>query len=801
MLFLFRFLLFLACFTPLTLRAQMLTGFSPLPEKQVVAPVLSSTSAAPVQMASAATPEPLDEVQPSVYVYHPFVTDLEASVATSAAEAPPEKGSEAPVDLQADQMNHDEQARTISASGNVMMAQGGRILRADEMDYDLGSDTVHAKGDVVLNEENGDIHLSDEVTYQNKLKNGTVKNLHTTTKDGSRFTAETGTREAGVKTTMEEAMYTPCLPCKANPEKPPLWDLRASEVTHNTEEHRVSYKNARFEVMGVPVAYTPYFSHSDGTVKQKSGFLAPSAGYKSALGTFAEGRYYWAIAPDQDATMGLMAMTDQDPLATAEYRKRWDHGFLTTSGGVTSSSRTDSTAGQAVHQGAEMRGHVFADGLWDLNDTWRTGLNLKWTSDDQYMRQYDFTNEDVLKNKLYAERFSGRDYATVSMAAYHDTRIRAEPLDQPNVLPEVYASFKGEPGAVPLVKGQWSVETSALGLQRGGNEQDLQRVGVGLSWKRRLVSDYGLLTTAEAKLREDVYRTTDRTTATLGSGQSSNVIATRAFPQAHVQTSYPMVRDFEAVQAKIEPVVALTVAPNISNNDRIPNEDSTDVQIDTSNLFEPNRFAGYDRVEDQSRVTYGMRTGLFGYEGSSGEVFVGQSYRLYNDDNPFPQGSGLDQQGSDVVGQITARYKNIYNLDYKIQLANQTFASQRHEIDAGADWNRFRLSGQYLFAKGLEGTDITESREQVQANAQFYVSKDWRLRTGATQDLGQSPGLRKAYGGIDYLGQCLALSLTGEKNFTSDVSGDSSTEILFRVGLKNLGEFEESGFRSPSETP
>ncbi len=791
-----RIVILVFCLAPFSVQAQILTGFDPVP----VLPATQKAEDFSHRWAAA-----FPETAPSVYVDDRLLTTASLTamppVPQNPAPLPPAESEEAPVDLIADQMQHDEASRTIAANGDVMMEQSGRILRADTVDYNLDSDVVHAKGYVVLNEEDGTIHLSDEVTYQNRLQSGRVKNLRTTMADGSRFKAGSGEREGGTKTTMHDAVYTPCEPCKADPERAPLWAMRASEVSHDSVAHRVTYKHARFEVKGVPVAYMPYFSHSDGTVKQKSGFLAPSAGYKSALGTFVQGRYYYALAPDQDATAGLMAMTEEDPLGTLEYRKRWENASLKTSGGITSSSRTDSTAGLAVREEDEVRGHVFADALWDMSETWRSGLNVKWTSDDQYMRQYDFTNEDVLKNKLYAEHFSGRDYANVSLAAYHDTRIRAEPLDQPNVLPEAYASFKGEPGAVPVIRGQWTAEASALGLQRDGDEQDISRVGGALGWKRRLVSDYGFLTTAQASVRGDVYRTTDRLTAPAGSGRSSKVFAVRVFPQADVQTSYPMVRDFESVQAKIEPVVSLTAAPNISNNDRIPNEDSTDVQIDSSNLFEPNRFAGYDRLEDQNRVTYGLRTGLFGYDGSAGEIFAGQSYRLQNDDNPFPRGSGLDEQRSDFVAQISGRYKDIYNLDYRMQLDNDTFASQRHEIDAAADWNHFRLNGRYLFAKGLEGTDIEDSREQVQADAQLYLRKDWRVRSGATQDLGETPGLRKAYAGVDYLGQCLFLSLTGEKNFTSDVSGDSSTEILFRVGLKNLGEFEETSLRPAIETP
>lgn len=786
---------FAFCLLPATgARAQLLTGFddpapggypaaaryAALPDSTVPAPAPASNTAFPATAVPAPSPEGLSV----------RMTGEGGDSSFDRAEA---------VDLQADSMSHDERSGFVTASGDVMIVQDGRILRADEVSYDLGSDTVHAQGHVVLNEESGDIHLSDEVTYNDRLQNGTVSNLRSTLRDGSRFTAAEGERAGGVKTTMHRASYTPCEPCESDPDSPPLWGLRAAEVSHDQEQHRVIYRHARLEVKGVPVAYTPYFSHPDGSVRQKSGFLSPTAGYKSDLGAFVESHYYWAAAPDFDATFGVMAMTQQAPLGLAEFRKRWDNASFEVSGGVTSSDRTDSSAGEAIRERDEVRGHVLATGLWDISEKWRTGLDVNWSSDDQYMRQYGFTNDDVLENRLYAERFSGRNYATASLIGFQDTRIREVPLDQPDILPEIYASFRGEPAAVPLIKGQWEAEMSALGLQREGDEQDMRRASFGLGWSRRMISDYGLVATAQARVRGDVYHSADR--LAVAPERENTVTETRLFPQADFQVSYPMARPFEKMQARIEPVVSLTAAPDISESDKIPNEDSNDVQIDASNLFEPNRFPGYDRVEDQSRVTYGLRSGLFGYGGSYGEVFVGQSYRLSREDNPFPAGSGLDRRDSDIVGQISGRYGRLYTLDYRFQLDGDRLSPARHEIDAGLDLNRFRLNSRYLYARALEGTDIDESREQVQADAQFYLSKEWRLRSGGTQDLGKDPGLRKLYGGIDYLGQCLFVSLTGERNYTNEVSGDNDTEVLLRIGLKNLGEFQQSSLRPalPSE--
>ena len=54
---------------------------------------------------------------------------------------------------------------------------------------------------------------------------------------------------------------------------------------------------------GVPIFYTPYFTHPDPTVKRRSGFLAPSFGNDSSLGLSVQPIYYFALAPNYDVTL------------------------------------------------------------------------------------------------------------------------------------------------------------------------------------------------------------------------------------------------------------------------------------------------------------------------------------------------------------------------------------------------------------------------------------------------------------------------------------------------------------------
>lgn len=699
--------------------------------------------------------------------------------------------NQAPISFSADSMTRDEEAGTVTAQGHVEMEQAGRILKADQVVYNMNTDKINAIGHVVLLDANGDVHLADTIDLSDRMNVANATHMHSTLKDGSRFWADEGERIANEKTVMTEATYTPCEPCKEHPERSPIWQINAGEVKHDELEHKIIYRNATLDVKGVPILYMPYFAHPDGTIKQKSGFLTPSAGYKTRQGAMLTNSYYWAMSPYEDMTFALTAMTKQAPLLAGEYRRRFENAQLKVNSSVTYSTRIDDVNGVDVIRPEKTRGHFFAKGLYDIDDKWRAGLNAEYASDDQYLRQYDLSDKDVLEDQVYVERFSGRNYAIGRVMAFQDLRVQSERTDQPGVLPQIQANFLGEPAA--MLGGRWSFNASTLGLLRDGSGQDLNRLSLETGWQRRLVSDFGLLTRVDLNLRGDAYYVHDRVpTATLPEREGT---ATRGFAQANIVTSYPLINPIgDHTQMIIEPLAAFTASPNLNADEpKIPNEDSQDVQLDVSNLFEANRFPGYDRIEDKAHATYGVRTGLYGDQGSKGEIFVGQSYRLDDSDNPFPNGSGLNRQYSDLVGQIVANYQNHYALDYRFELDSNDYTPRRHEVSGGLNFDRFNFGVSYLYAKPLAGTTLTDNREQISGTTTYKVSATWHVRAAATQDLGESPGLRNALFGVDYLGQCFNVTGNLQRNLTNDSSGESSTVVVFRIGLKNLGQFSTSG--------
>jgi len=744
----------------------------------------------PVYQAPAKHPDPEIPVIPTPGAFAPAAKVLLPGLEPPKPIVESAPQEEQPVDLSAQSLQMDQDGQIVTALGNVELIQAGRVLTADKVSYNLKTDQVRATGNVILKEIDGTVYNADDVELTQDMKDGFVEGLQILLADGSRFTADNGTRQDGTVLILKQASYTPCEPCKEDPTRPPLWQLRAAQVTHDEDEKSIAYRDAWFELAGVPLAYIPYFSHPDGSEDQKSGFVSPRVGFDSDRGASYQQEYYWAIAPDKDVTIGTILSTDVNPVALAEYRQRFDNAKIEFNGSTTYSDRPDRSGNITRDTGEEMRGHLFGEGLWDINNHWRSGYNIALATDEQYLRQYDISSEDILENELYAERFAGRNYFVGRVMGFQDYRISERQVDQPFVLPEIIASFYGDPNAA--LGGRWSLNLSALGLEREGSGQDVARSSAELNWQKRFVSDFGLVNTIDTLVRGDIYNVKDRDRANLGANQLDN-FSTRGFAMGNWNIAYPFVNRFQESQWIIEPQTSITTATNIDYDGDIPNEDSRDFSLDPTNIFEPNRSPGYDIIEDRSHITYGLRTGYHTDDGSRAEIFLGQSRRFQNDDNPFVEGSGLSEQNSDYVGQVSANIANVIDVDYRFQLKNNNFSAKRHEVDATYTLGPFDFYTRYFYANALETTDLNLSREQIRQSINYNFYGDWSLLGTAWYDLGQKEGLRQATYGLIYSGQCLTFSAMAERTLTEEATGDSSTEIMFRLGLKNLGEFETSG--------
>ena len=190
-----------------------------------------------------------------------LVCFMAAAVASHAQEI---SGGSEPVVLEADELTHDLDRGIVVATGNVEIAQGGRVILADTVTYNEQTDTVTATGNVVMLEPGGEVIFADYAEVTENMKYGVIRNIRILLTDTSRIAANGAIRSGGNRTEMRKAVFSPCPVCKDHPDEAPLWQIKAIRVVHDQQRQEIQYSDAFFELFGVPIAYTPYFSHPGG---------------------------------------------------------------------------------------------------------------------------------------------------------------------------------------------------------------------------------------------------------------------------------------------------------------------------------------------------------------------------------------------------------------------------------------------------------------------------------------------------------------------------------------------------------
>src|ERR1700709_2774877 len=205
--------------------------------------------------------------------------------------------------VQATEVDYDYNNQRVSAVGNVQMFYNGTSIEADKVIYDQKTKRLHAEGNIRLTDAQGKITYANIMDLSDDYRDGFVDSLRVDTEDATRMAATRADRSSGNYTVFENCVYTACAPCRDDPRKPPLWQVKAARIIHDEGEKMLYFENAQLEFFGVPIAYVPYFATPDPTVKRKSGFLMPWAFSSSKYGTGVEVPYYWALAPDYDLTV------------------------------------------------------------------------------------------------------------------------------------------------------------------------------------------------------------------------------------------------------------------------------------------------------------------------------------------------------------------------------------------------------------------------------------------------------------------------------------------------------------------
>ncbi|MBT3991665.1 MAG: LPS-assembly protein LptD [Rhodospirillaceae bacterium] len=675
-----------------------------------------------------------------------------------------------PIVFTADEVTNNQELGIIKASGSVEISHNNQVLLADTISYNQRQDMVTASGNVSLLEQSGHVLFAEYMEISGDFKTGIIRDLRIRLADNARIAASGARRTNGTHTEMRNAVYSPCDSCASKPDQPPLWQVKAKKIVHDQKEKLIEYYDAWMEISGVPVVYTPYFSHPDPTVKRKSGFLTPGMGGSTSLGTAVSVPYFYAIAPNKDVTITPTITSKEGLLMAGEYRQRYTNGNLEASGSLTYDSND------------ELRGHIDSTGRFDIDQKWRWGFDAKRSTDDTYLRRYSFPSSRTLTSRAYVEGFSRRNYLAVDSYAFQGTAVEDDPGQSPLVLPMIEYSSLSDVGKFGA---RTSFNASSVVMTRSEGT-DTRRISVGGGWHLPHIGRLGDVTDFSATVRGDLYHVNNLTRS--DSENDYNGFSGRIHPQLKADWRLPLARQHGSVSQIVEPLASVIVSPYGGNDTKIPNEDSIDLEFDDTNLFSANKFTGFDRVESGPRINYGLKWGLVGSKGGHTTVFAGQSYRLKEDDT-FAAGSGLEGRLSDFVGRVNISPGSHLDLIYRTRLDKDNLAPKRNEVQMSVGPPALRMSTNYVFFDSQNDAEFS-GREEISGAVSAQLDRFWRSSISGRYDLQDDGDLRNIALNLVYECECFTFSTTISRQFYEDRDLRPNDTILFKLTFKTLGDVQ-----------
>jgi LPS-assembly protein len=739
--------------------------------------------------------------------------------------------------LEADTVVYDNDQQTVTAAGDVRIEYDGNRVVARRVVYNQQTGRIVATGDVEIIDRDGTRIYSDEIDVTDDFKDGFINALRIQTVDDTYFAAESAERRAGLLTIFNNGVYTACEPCEEKPDKPPIWRVKSRTIIWNGEAKTIRFESARFELFGLPIAYLPAFEMADPTVKRKSGFLQPSFGYSDELGVRLSVPYFFALSPTYDLTVTGHYYTRQSFLGEAEWRQAFDNGAYSLKAAGIIQQDPEAFESKFVDSREEGRWMVGTKGAFTINPRWTFGWDVLVQSDSDFANTYEIAgfSQSKRRDQVYLTGLSDRNYFDLRFAKYtvQDRYVaqgsKRDPL-QPWVLPSLDYSYTPDE---PVAGGELNLDMNLTVVHRRdrqvalgvpvirGVEGTTGRLTGEAEWKRNVITENGVVLTPLVALRGDAIGTdlSDRTVANYATmatrlsnaefthdGQSYSTVEDevrssyyRGMATAGMEVRWPVLFSTTSATHVLEPVAQLFVRPDAPYGGTlsIPNEDAQSLVFDAANLFERDKFSGYDLIEGGTRANLGIRySGDFGNGWTANAIF-GQSYHIAGD-NPYAQPnlvnagafSGLETDRSDYVGQVALNLPKRMTLSASGRFDEETFAVRRAEVGATADIGTARLNASYAFIEEQPLYGFERDRREVGFGATVQLAQNWKTFGSATYDL-ESETLVNSSLGFGYADECFTYTMA-LKRTENTADGEVDLDIGFNISFRTIGDFGSS---------
>ena len=523
--------------------------------------------------------------------------------------------------MKANKVLYDEKNDEITATGNIFVFIEGYSVNADRMRYNLKKDVISAEGNVSITNESGKVIHGQEAILRDKLKTGVISEFIIKFNNDSLLASRLARMLNKNRFVLEKSIFTPC---KISCNKKPIWQLKSRYTDVNHKKHKVVYKHLFFEVYGIPIIYSPYFSHPMHNAPAQSGILQPRIQNDDFVIPF-----YFRIKPNLDFTITPRLSNDYT-IFNGELRHKIHAGQYEIIG-----SYGNPILEKANNDSRPERYYLFTQGDFSTKNV-NYGFDIKRASDKAYLTNYHEIYDSYLASKFYTNTVSRRNYFLLEGFYFQDLRLADSKHKTPLVLPSIQTqnvyNLAEDNSLLLNIRSNVTAYNELRTMQ-------LFRTSLNFELMKNIISKKGHIFTLSASNLGNLYLVES-------ADQQNAKIWYRNIPEITAKWFLPLVRHFNlsSYTVKLEPTIMATMGKKYEARfDKFGLIDSEKNELSENNIFSTNKFSGIDFHEYGNRMSYGISSSLMSkYFYVNG--FLGQFIHKHN---------VIKKNNADYVGSLS----------------------------------------------------------------------------------------------------------------------------------------------------
>jgi LPS-assembly protein len=591
---------------------------------------------------------------------------------------------------------------------------------------------------------------------------------------------------------VHDGSFTYCAPGEND------WAVIADNMVLDFDEGLATARDAKIELGGVPVFYTPWlqFPLDD---RRRTGFLWPEFGNDSTGGLDITVPFYLNLAPNYDALYSPRYIEERG--LNHQLQLRYLHPILGNwSTGGTWMDDDDDYANDVAPTKSTDRwiGIVRQNGL--VNQRWRSKIDYSKASDVDYLQDLETSSLDQQREtnllQLASLDYLGNNWL-VSVEARQYQSLADDINNSYKTLPQFTAQYRSSGSSFELQPvflseiSNFDTDDNRIAGQRMYSEAG---VTYPMQWLAGFLKPTVKYRQLNYSLNEHKNFPDDEPSA--GAAMAS-LDAGLVFERNLKASNRSMLQI-------LEPRLYYLYSEYEDQSDQ-PDFDSGELTFISNQPFRETRFSGRDRIDDSNQIAAGISTSFIDESDGSSLLSASISQIYYLRDRKVrltPGAEPLDDSKSEVAGEVvftpndvlTMRSSLVYDpFDNNV---SSGFFRTSVEAENGAIYNL----GYSYRRDPLEVEDSNKERppvEEASFSAYIPVSTNWSLFGAANYSIEANRSLEDMLG-VEYDSCCWTIRLlylryyqneSGQLTDFNDPDLERENTAQFQIIMKSMGSF------------